>query len=62
MIQSNIEIISTRSYNSVSINLSTLEVTQIIRFASGNTYKDTTPPCRNLAEARAWAALKAAER
>ena len=55
-----IEITSSRSANTVSIDLGTFTVTQIVRFPSGNFYK-TTHPCASLAEARSLAAFLAEE-
>jgi|GEM_PF-3872234 len=49
-----IEIISTKTENTISINLNTFEVTQIIRFPSGNFYKQTYQN-KTLTEARMWA-------
>lgn len=46
-----IEITSSRSSNTVSIDLGTFAVTQIVRFPSGNFYKTNTP-CATLEEAR----------
>jgi len=55
-----IEIVSSRSANTVSIDLGTFTVTQIIRFPSGNFYK-TSHPCTSLEEARSTARWLAAE-
>jgi len=49
-----IEIVSNKMNNTVSINRKTNEVTQIIRFPSGNFYKQTWQ-CDSYADAKAWA-------
>lgn len=54
-----IEIVSSRSANTVSI-VDGVNVVRIIRFPSGNFYK-TTDRCASPAEARALAASLAAE-
>jgi hypothetical protein len=55
-----IEIVSSRSANTVSIDLGTFTVTQIVRFPSGNFFKQSYP-CESLPEARGWARALAAE-
>lgn len=51
----NIEIVNDTSENTISIDLTRLTVTQIVRFPSGNFYKHTSKPLPTLEEARSWA-------
>ena len=54
-IMANIEIVNDTSENTISIDLTRLTVTQIVRFPSGNFYKHTSKPLPTLEEARSWA-------
>jgi len=50
----NIQIISSLSSNTISINLDDNSVTQILRFSGGSFYKQNWP-CSNYSEALGWA-------